>query len=351
MHRLQHRNLVGDLAATLRDVRPAALIPCDDHAAALLMQLHGECDLASMIESALGDPASYPVAGSKSRQMALSAELGLPMPATQPIADFDALVSALNDGDFPRVLKADGTAGGTGVAVIRDLAGAKSAWDRLFRPPSLIQVLARVGREGNIRSIVARRQWQERSCDLQSFVAGIPANRAVLCNRGYVLAGVSVEVLQTLYPNGPGSVVRVIDHPDMTASAAAMVKRLGLSGFLGFDFVLDESSGHALMIEMNPRATPICSLPIGDAAGTDFAGALFSLVTGLPASPVPPVPSDTIAVFPGEWYRDPSSHFLRDFWHDVPWDDPELLYAYLDEIRAEHRFARLKSALGRGKKA
>ena len=35
---------------------------------------------------------------------------------------------------------------------------------------------------------------------------------------------------------------------------------------------------------------------------------------------------DTIALFPQEWIRDPESAFLRSGYHDVPWEEPELLH-------------------------
>ena len=37
-----------------------------------------------------------------------------------------------------------------------------------------------------------------------------------------------------------------------------------------------------------------------------------------------------IAVFfPEEWLRDPESSYLRDYPVDVPWDEPELIEAFL----------------------
>ena len=35
--------------------------------------------------------------------------------------------------------------------------------------------------------------------------------------------------------------------------------------------------------------------------------------------------NDTIALFPQEWLRDPASPFLQSGYHDVPWDEPELI--------------------------
>jgi hypothetical protein len=37
--------------------------------------------------------------------------------------------------------------------------------------------------------------------------------------------------------------------------------------------------------------------------------------------------NDTITLFPQEWMRDPASPFLTSGYHDVPWEEPELLRA------------------------
>ena len=35
-----------------------------------------------------------------------------------------------------------------------------------------------------------------------------------------------------------------------------------------------------------------------------------------------------IALFPGEFWRDPNSDYLLSCHHDVPWEEPELINAY-----------------------
>ena len=35
-------------------------------------------------------------------------------------------------------------------------------------------------------------------------------------------------------------------------------------------------------------------------------------------------------LFPGEWLRDPQSHWLRHYSVDVPWDEPDLVNAMMD---------------------
>lgn len=348
VHRLRHRRLAADLRQAVEAAKPARIIPCDDVSAGLVAALHAEPGLRPLIEASLGTPGSYPIAGRKSAQMALSTELGLPMPATKPVPTLDALEAALARGPLPRVLKTDGSWGGAGVIVLREGGEAREAWARATRRPSLAKTAKLAAWERSIRPFIAWRDWRPMVPDLQDFVPGRPANRAVFCEQGRVIAGLSVEVLQTISPTGPASVVQVIEHPDMTASAAAMVARLGLSGFLGFDFVLDPQTGRALMIEMNPRATPICHLTAADGQG-GLAAAFAAHLAGQEASAVPlPAPGEVIALFPGEWLRDAASPWLRGR-HDVPWQDLPLMRAYLDDAAAAERFERLRARLRRGR--
>jgi hypothetical protein len=346
-HRLRQWRLEQDLAAAIARARPDRVVPCDDRSAALIAGLHGTPGLRPLVESSLGDPAAYPVAGHKSAQMALAARMGLPVPSTLSLPNRAALDTALANGLLPRVLKTDGSWGGAGVIVLRDRAEAGPAWDRATARPGLLSTAKLAAWERSIRPFFERRRWRPGAPDLQDFVPGRPANRAVLVERGQVIAGLSVEVLHTISPTGPASVVRVIDHPDMTATAAAMAERLGLSGFLGFDFVLEEQGGRALMLEMNPRATPICHL--APEPGGGLASAFFAHLAGRPVAQTLPQPGETIALFPGEWLRDPESCYL-DGRHDVPWHDPPLLRSYLDDAAAAERFARLRARL-RGRRA
>jgi hypothetical protein len=49
-------------------------------------------------------------------------------------------------------------------------------------------------------------------------------------------------------------------------------------------------------------------------------------LTGKEIQPVPKVTeNETIALFPQEWARDPKSEFLQSAYHDVPWEEPELI--------------------------
>src|SRR5262249_26718055 len=125
------------------------------------------------------------------------------------------------------------------------------------------------------------------------------------------------------------SVVRTIEHPEMALTVERMVKCLELSGFVGFDFILD-SSAQAWLIEMNPRVTPICHFSLDD--NTNLAGSLYTNLTGASPRSVPVTFSrGLIALFPNEIVRCASSEHIRPGRHDVPWEEPELVRTTLNK--------------------
>src|SRR5262249_26299391 len=149
---------------------------------------------------------------------------------------------------------------------------------------------------------------------------------------------------QTMDSLGPASVVRVIEHQEMLEAATAIVSRLKLSGLIGFDFILDAGTGAAHLIEMNPRATQLCHLPLG--MGRDLLRPLRAVLAGEPLlrPAAPATDNEVIALFPQEWLRDSSSAFLGTAYHDVPWEEPALLRRCLRETPEFRAWCRLSAA-------
>jgi hypothetical protein len=144
-----------------------------------------------------------------------------------------------------------------------------------------------------------------------------------------VLAGLRARVHKTVYTFGPASLVEVIDLPEMTDVTNRLVNHLNLSGFIGFDFVLD-SEDHAWLIEMNPRVTPLSYL---GHSGTDLAAALNAKLTGTNPATQPAAREETlIALFPQELQRSYPGGFASAGYDDVPWEDPALVLALLNSV-------------------
>ncbi len=121
-----------------------------------------------------------------------------------------------------------------------------------------------------------------------------------------------------------------IDSPQMEDAARRVAKAFGLSGFHGLDFMRD-GSGRLFLIEINPRATQVCHLALGD--GHDLPAALVAALENRVASPRPvATDAQTIALFPQSL---PHGQHLVGAYHDIPAEDQRLLHALsaLKDIR------------------
>jgi hypothetical protein len=181
---------------------------------------------------------------------------------------------------------------------------------------------------------------------VQSYVSGVPANCAFFCREGKVLAGLSVEVISTHGATGPATIVRLVDGGSMMHSAGRIAAKLGLSGLYGLDFVIEDGTGIPWLIEMNPRATPLCHVHPGGTGG--LIGAMCAQLLGQPPPETAPVQAGgMIAYFPQAWQD--KSEFLGSSLQDVPWEEPgliqELLQPWPDRtllVRAFNYLDRLK---------
>jgi hypothetical protein len=137
-----------------------------------------------------------------------------------------------------------------------------------------------------------------------------------------------VRVHETIHAFGSAAVVETINSSEMADTAKLLVKRLNLSGIIGFDFMLD-SANRAWLIEMNPRVTPISYL----GCSTYLSAALFSKVAGIDVcSQISSVDGKLIALFPQELERSPHSEFISSGYNDVPWEEPELVLSLLKAV-------------------
>lgn len=340
------------LRAAIHAAAPDFVIPCDDDAAIHLHRLYErereDGALRALIERSLGAPASCAAATARGPLMRLAQHAGIRVPETRQIASAAVLEAWCAQHRFPAVLKVDRSWGGLGVTVVRDRAQARAAF-RQAAHPSLVRGLSHLVLRRDPSHLL---RWLGRArpgVTMQAFVEGRPANRAVACWRGEVLAGISVVALQTRTPNGPATVVRIVDHPEMAVAAQRLVRALGLSGLCGLDFVIESATGAAWLIEVNPRATPVSHLPLG--TGRDLPAALHARLRDEPAPEgVCAVRGDVIAMFPGEWCRNPLSPHLRAAFHDVPWAEIGLVRDCVDLPWEERGFAaRLRAFLRPGR--
>jgi hypothetical protein len=316
--------------------KPDFIIPGDDLATYHLHHLYDQerrrgkagQAICALIERSLGAAENFPAVYARSEFMDLAREAGIRAPKTEVIADLIDLRKWAVEAGFPTVLKANGTSGGDGVRVVHNLEEAERAFRALQAPPLLARAVKRALVDQD-KTLVWPSLLRQRSVvNAQVFVAGREATSTVACWEGKILASLHFEVINKRNSAGPSSVVRLTENSEMSEAAEKMARRLHLSGVHGFDFMLEQHTGNAYLIEINPRSTQVGHLALGP--GRDLPAALYSAWSGEPLQAAPKVTeSDTVALFPQEWMRDPSSSFLASSYHDVPWEEPELLRACL----------------------
>jgi len=322
------KSFADAIAAT----NPDFIVPGDDLATSHLHHLYGlerqrgkaGERICALIERSLGASESFPVVYARTAFMDLAQEEGIRAPKTEVIANLNDLRKWVARTGLPTVLKANGTSGGEGVRVVDSLEEAERAFDDLQSPPHFARAAKRALVDQN-KSLIWPSLLRRRSVvNAQAFVAGHEATSTVACWNGDVLASLHFEVVNKRSSVGPSSVLRLIENSEMSATTEKMVRRLWLSGIHGFDFMLELHTGNAHLIEINPRSTQVGHLALG--AGRDLAAALYSAVSGEALHAAPKVTEkDTITLFPQEWMRDPASPFIQSGYHDVPWEEPELV--------------------------
>jgi glutathione synthase/RimK-type ligase-like ATP-grasp enzyme len=324
------------IAKAIRAWAPDILIPGDDSAVTCLHEMHTQAarddaperqSILDLIARSLGDHRSFSLARKKSAFIAFARAEGLAVPYTAIVRDVEELRHRLVNAVYPQVLKLDGSSGGYGVRIVRSATEAERDFRELLSTSGWPAAIRRAGGSLSLGPLLRRWRGEPPTITLQHYVAGRPANRAVACWDGTVLAGISGEALHTVNETGPATVVRIIENQQIEETVAHLVRRLRLSGLVGFDFVLDAATDQPLLIEMNSRPTPICHL-FRDRE-TDLIGALSAKVGRTKQRQLAGMPRhEVIALFPQELWRDPASEYLRSSYHDVPWEEPQLVAAY-----------------------
>jgi hypothetical protein len=311
---------------------PDLVIPGDDLAVQHLHQLYyrelrrgsAGANTCALIERSMGVSESFQVVYSRSKFINLAEEEGIRVPKTQVIANIEELRDWGARWGFPTVLKANGTSGGEGVRVVRTLQEGARAFRKLQAPPILARVAKRALLDRDTTLVWPMLTRRQSVVNAQAFIPGREATSLVACWKGTVLAALHFEVLSKQDSTGPASVVRMIEDPDMVSTTEKMVRRLNLSGLHGFDFMLEAHTGNAYLIEINPRTTQVGHLRLGP--GRDLPAALYAAISGgVLRETTKLTDNDTVAFFPQEWLRNPESAFLRSGYHDVPWEEPELV--------------------------
>jgi len=299
---------LDSLAAAIEATDPEIILPCDDLGVRHLHNLYSRersqgraaSDVSRLIERSLGAPESYPIVSSRYRLMQIAGEEGIRVPPFSEIRAVDDFDSWSEMQGLPWVLKADGTWGGGGVRFAETRQQAEKFFRELTQTTRPIDVIKRLILNRDRLRYWAWRNRSHPSITVQSRIQGRPANCAVVCWEGRVLAGIGVEVVSALGLQGPAIVVRVVDNSDMMQAAERIARRLKLSGFFGLDFMIEDETDFTYLIEMNPRCTPLSHLQLG--TGRDMVGHLRAQLVGQSFRDAPQVThNEMIAYFPFVW--------------------------------------------------
>jgi ATP-grasp domain len=316
------------IKAAIADWSPFLLVCNDDVAIRELHRIYSqacietdtpESSLIELIESSLGDCRSFAISRSKNQLISAAQELKILCPPTDVVNSYQD-IDQLGRIVYPVLIKLDDSWGGLSVRLARNQRELLRGTLELSFPHNWHWSLKRLAAQV-IQHLPNR--WRPRlpqNINIQSYILGRPANRAVVCWNGRILAGISVEALETRSQFGPTTLARILDHAELAEAAEKIVASQKLSGFLGFDFILDHEN-RAWLLEMNPRATPTCHLRF---KAPSLPSSLFLAVTGeQPNSDIREVSQDTIALFPNRV----SQQSLHPYFDDVPDEEPKFIYA------------------------
>lgn len=332
---------LGSLKAAITTAKPDLIVPCDDGIVWQLHHIHESSPAhRAIIERSLGPAEHYATVRSRAQFLLAAQEMDIRIPATQTIASRDQIEAW--PFEFPAVLKLDGTWGGSGVAIVRSREEALAAFDRLSTPAGVGTAIKRLAINSDPLALWSLRGREKSSVSMQQYIPGRPANTMMVCWNGHMLANISVEALSAQGATGAATVVRVIDHPEIDQAARLTAFRFQLTGCYGLDFILEEETDAAYLIELNPRATQLGHLRL--AGQGDLAGLLAEQL-GATAGELPGDAhtsdchiSSAIAFFPQAFHWNSKSPYLRTAYHDVPWEQPHLLHELLKPIWPHRQF-------------
>ncbi len=319
------------------------VVPGDDRALAHLHRLHatGTAHEKSVVERSLGTPLFYDVLRSRLGFSAAARACGLRVPEDTSLETEADLRRWCARVPAPWVFKSDGAWSGRGVRIVSTEAEAATAFRELRKGVPLGKVIKGAVIDGDLFWAGDwLRQRRPPSVSAQAYIPGRPGNLAVFCTNGRVEAFSAVVSEACFDPTGPSVLIRTIDAPALRDGIARLASYLGLSGFHGVDFILDERDSQPALIEMNARATPLANLRLG--ADHDLVGAAIQAWSGHPASLPPSEPTDRlIAHFPLCWHWNAEDPRLPECYADIPYEEPALLRAMLAYSWPERRlFAR-----------
>ena len=314
--------LVEQLERVVERHKPVAVIPSDERSVRRLHEIVtgglGSAPLIELLRRSLGDSRGYDTLTSKWATAQLAQRLGIAVPRQTLVRTMTEAIAFARDVGFPVILKRENTYGGMGCIVCRSEMQIRLAIAKLR--------IARFRRRGRGSTAKFRPEppRPDEAFIVQRFHEGRLAFATCVASSGRLVGGLTVVAEQVdPAPTGASTVIRALDRPDLLQISAKLIEATGCSGFVGIDFILDSTTARPRLLEVNARVTPLCQA--ATLLGTDLSAAFGESFAGLAAAPPPRKRAECVALFPGEWLRDPLSPYLETAYHDVPIDDEALI--------------------------
>jgi ATP-grasp domain len=312
------------LYEAITTAKPDFVVPCDDGVVWQLHELHQtKPELRPLIERSIGAASGYETVACRAKLMELAEELQIRVPRTKEVRGSEDLRTWFSTPGTSGVLKLDRTCGGKGVQFAHSLAEAQQSMASLSKPANVAVAL---GRWLLIHDALAFWKWKSHNqpvFTVQEYVTGRPANTMLACRDGKVLGMLTVEVLYAQSSTGTALVARPIESEEIRVCAEKIAQRLQLSGFHGLDFMIEDATGYAYLIELNPRCTQLGHLQT--VMHGDLVGAFCGEFCNASSLQVRPIYEETIAFFPEALFSNPECPFLKTSYVDIPWEEPQLV--------------------------
>ncbi len=288
--------------------------------------------LKKLIIKSCNTKDAYEILSNKSKLQNLAVSLNILTPRNIICNTKSDLLQNITTRNFPIVLKKDFGVAGDGVRICNNANEVELAFNDLksnLYSPSLGYKLKVI--TSNLLALPV--DSKNSGLSVQDYIEGIPVMHGVFASRGKVLSSITLLKI-TCYPTktSPSSVVQVIKHKTISESCERIIAKTNVSGFLSFDFILDDKN-QAYLLECNPRPTPVSHL--SHLCGGNLC-AMLKVHFGIETEEINPYPElqyEYIALFPNELKRDPESKFLKEGYHDIPFEDREILKSLNEELQ------------------
>ncbi len=325
------RQFAKSLNAALEAWQPTLIMPCDEQVIAALhfvirRKLKGgniitDANLQILLCSiGLPDKLDAMIFKSETRQLAMN--LGIAVPTGARVDSASKAIELAEQLGFPVFIKKSFSWAGRGTMMCANAAEVSQAFSALNPKKSFAKDV--------IRTLLGRDWYPTNSAtEVQKALPGISAMFNVVAWRGQYLGGFFGRREQTVGGSGPSTIVSIGPNAICEASAKKLVRALGASGFWAFDFMWDQASSAAVLLECNPRPNQVSHL--GPSIGADLCAALAKACAG-ESLEIPAVTHiATVPLFPQEWLRDEQNALTQRQSLDIPNHDPKLLDVMLRE--------------------